>query len=425
MPFSRRGGHWAAVVAVLAFGLQIAAVAHNPHKYEWDMRCYYYAERAFAAGLDPYVIESHRAVAEPGNNEEFHPFIYPPQTLIVFWPLGQLPYRWAFYLDLLFDITTLTTLLWAGSLWLGDRVRRHWYLLLAPFAFNGAMAWCLRTGNVALFESALLTGGLLAFARQRWATFVACTTAAATFKLLPIVLLALLVPSRAPRKVLLLSSGLGVIVIVNVLGRVLAPGLFAEFLSHTPPIGSLRGPIDESLASAIVDVFALAHPGSPRFWPLAVYTVAACAGASATVLGVWRLVTRGAPEHHFVRLVVLAYLAFCPRLLGYSFSLAVAPVVSVIIEGSPWRRWWMGFAMIFATAYISRFVLHQPDIRSPTWLMLPWDYLGSLTVLAAWGMAARAALRHDGASDASHAEGRSFLSGLLGSGRGGLEARSG
>ena len=407
-----RRKHLALLLCVSAFALQVAAIACNPQRYEWDMRAYYYAPRALALGLNPYDLPSLRAVSMPEHAADLQPFIYPPQTLLLFWPLSHLGYGGAFYGYLVFQCLSLAALVWAGVRWL-PAPARVWYLLLAPLAFDGALAAGLRTGNVALFEAALLALAAVALAERRWWIFGGLVSVAATFKLVPVVFFLFLLPLKVPRKWAVMAGGAALALLPVVAAFLLVPDLFASFLAHSPAIGNHRAPIDRSLASALRDVLPMTASARSHHALQLAYLALAFGGAAATALTARGLVARGAAEHHIVRLLMLAYIAFSPRLLGYTFALAIAPAVSITVDGPRWRRWSLVAGIALPAAYISRFLFHHPDERPAMSLLgLVWDYWGELAVLAAWAAATFDALtgRPSHADPGSNTEGWSATS---------------
>ena len=377
------------------FALQLAVIATNPFKYQWDMRSYLYAPRAVEVGLDPYELDSLRTVAPDSglHSDELHPFYYPPQELAAFWPLSRLGYRSAFYSYLAFQILVLAALLWFGKKWLAERAESQAFLALAPLLFGGAIATCLRSGNIALLESCLLTAALWALSTNRWLLFAALVAVAANFKVIPIALLVLLVAACRPPKWIHALAGLGIFALPFVAAYVGQHALFEAFLSHSPRIGSGRAPIDLSLACLLHDRSVLAGGAADGGVALLVYVALALAMVAVTALGILRLRSRGGHEKEIAALTVLAYVTVSPRLLPYSLALAAAPVVRVTMSSGRWSRWLMFAALVLPTAYISRYIFHEPDLRPPTsTLKLVWEYWSWFVVAAAWLIALRRAL---------------------------------
>src|SRR5262245_39897206 len=159
----------------------------------WDFRTFYFAATAAARGLNPYDASAVSAVA----GEEQFPYIYPPATLVFFYPFSRLGVQHAtlLWLGLKLGLAIALLLLWRRS-FLGTT---GWIALLAVtlFGFNGSLLMDLRSGNISVLEQLALWLGFAAYCEGRRWRFAVLVSIASAFKLFPAAFLALLlVPLR-------------------------------------------------------------------------------------------------------------------------------------------------------------------------------------------------------------------------------------
>jgi hypothetical protein len=174
----------------------IEFVAKNV-RLQWDFRVYRAAAQTALHGLDPYLVENLRAVAQRPIEL---PFVYPAVALLLFLPLAALPSAAALWVWIGFKTAILVALVWVWRQWFLRSTNALALVLVAVFGFNAAALWDLRSGNVALIEIGLLWVGLTAYVRGHRTVFGVLIVVAAVFKLLPIAFLALLLVPAPPER---------------------------------------------------------------------------------------------------------------------------------------------------------------------------------------------------------------------------------
>lgn len=307
-------------------------VALRPDDFQWDLKPFYYAERAFAQGLDPYPLASlHRAGAEPSM---LFAFRYPLVTLALWWPLAGLNYLTAYYLWLVVKLSALAALIW---LW-----RRHFvpdvdpllFGALLVFGFNGALCEDLRAGNKIPFEQLALWSGLLCFLRGRYAWFAVLVALAAVFNLLPALLLGLLlfVPGPLSRRLGSIGLGLAVLAILVLGPYARHPELLPSYLGSISGVREV-GSINPCALAFLDDLperldrakFLVRSPWTiPAIW--SVY-FAAIAGFGLCALR--RFAARG-DRYGLVMVALVLYAVAMPRFKDYAYVLLLLPALWAI-----------------------------------------------------------------------------------------------
>jgi len=146
--------------ALLLVAVVVLRVAVLATRLQWDFRVYHAAARAALAGLDPYSLAALGAAA--GRPIQL-PFLYPPSGLVVFLPFAGLSFATAAAIWVGLKVLVLGGLVdLVRRTWLPG-VDRVWIALVVVFGGAASAPIDLRSGNVALFETALLAAGPAAF----------------------------------------------------------------------------------------------------------------------------------------------------------------------------------------------------------------------------------------------------------------------
>lgn len=329
---SRRRKLAYALVA-LAWGWVFAVVWSGPGTHQFDFKTYYCAARVHELGQDPYVIANIRAV---GGNPHLLGFYYPPAALQLLRPLGALDYTAAHRIWVLLKALAVVVLL---IVWKREFLPRGDGLLLfagALLLFNGAMLWDIKTGNITVFEQLFLWAGLAFLARGRATAFVACVVIASLAKLLPAAFLLLLFLPRLRSRANTLRFAAGVAALAAVtLGPFAANpeqldtwlrGLFSQHprLEFNP---SILGITDEFAHLPGLE-FASAGPAK---WAVVVAYYAAFVVVSRAFL---RRVLGGPSLSTAILMAALAYALLAPRLIVYSYAVAIVPVLALLVPAA-------------------------------------------------------------------------------------------
>lgn len=327
----RKAIAWLLVVAVVALcAAYVAMGASNP----WDFVTYYYAGLAARNGADPYSLEALSALA--GRQLEL-PYLYPPFTLALFYPLTYLPLAEASRIWLLFQSVLLLTLLWLWSRRFLMQVPVAWFLVVTLLGFNAAVLWGLRTGNLTLVEATFLWLGFYAYARGKLIAAAVLITLAGAFKLLPLAFLALipLGPGRPIRKLAAIGLGVGVLALLlsataELTGRWIS-ALGAEPLLRAP--GGEINPNTPTLIANILSGVGVAAE-TQRWVAPALYAAVVALVLTASRASFCHLAAVGS-RSGLVVLGTLVWLLLSPRVMVYTFVLAVAPSLYVLWRLAP------------------------------------------------------------------------------------------
>ena len=179
-----------ALALIMAIGLAVNLSRKNAlQEVQWDFKIFYFAAQAGRLGLDPYEIDNLRQVS--GQQIEL-PFVYPPLTVWLFKPFTLLSYPVASQVWLFLKLALLSglILLWRRHFIAGS-LNGLFYLFLL-FAFDAAIYWDFKAGNISLVEQLLLWMAFFLLLKRNGVGFGALVVLASTFKVITIVFLVLL-----------------------------------------------------------------------------------------------------------------------------------------------------------------------------------------------------------------------------------------
>ena len=322
---------WLPVVAVLALcGAYVAMGASNP----WDFVTYYYAGLAVRTGADPYSLEALSALA--GRQIEL-PYLYPPFTLALIYPLTYLPLAEASRVWLLFQSVLLLILLWMWSRRFLAQVPVPWLLVVTLLGFNAAALWGLRTGNVVLIETTLLWLGFSAYARGKLIAAAMLISLAGTFKLLPLAFFALIAlgPGRPVRKLVAIGLGAGMVALLLSATAGLT-GRWTSAIGAEPLLRAPGGEINPNTPALIANILSGAGASAEvqQWIAPAFYAAVAALVLTASRTSFRHLAAVGSRQGLIV-LGTLVWLLLSPRVMVYTFVLAVAPSLYVLWRLAP------------------------------------------------------------------------------------------
>jgi hypothetical protein len=207
-------------------------------------------------------------------------------------------------------------------------------LVIGFFAFQSAVSWDVRSGNVCSIEQLLLWSGFACLAAGVPIAFALLVTAASLFKLtLAAFLFLLLLPSARRRSsVLILVSSLAVLAAVTGLSFAGHPGYFRDFLksaSMTP--GDLKNnPCVLGVATELGRRYPLL--ASPFFtWGLwLLFGVSVLFAGRRLIAGA----LRSASIPFAIMIACFVYALVVPRFMLYSYMLLIVPVLSVVLPAA-------------------------------------------------------------------------------------------
>ena len=317
----RRAG-WATVLA-LAFSLSFAAfhfidVGTAPAQYQWDLKTYYYAGKACEADLSPYKKSNLGKMA--GRRIGLR-FFYPPVVLPVVRALAFLTLNQAYALFLLLKAVALAFLVGLWATVFIERGLRPWFFIFAAIAFDATAFIDVRTGNVSIFEQALIWSAMALLVRGRTRSYCALIVLVATAKLHPLLFLVLPPILYGKSKWKESVAFAAAFVAVQVASVAIWPELYRDFLANFSGLGE-TGMVNPCIFSVMKDVGArMAFPDS---FPFLAYEFIALAIVVSYYLVRQRL-GRDAGNVVQAALFTLACALILPRFKDYSYLLLIAP----------------------------------------------------------------------------------------------------
>ena len=154
------------IVAPLGWAMFYAVFARFPGQ---DWVVFHTAAQRFFAGDLGLLLEPHRFTAEINRSHaawlgaplEFHPWVDPPPSLLLFLPFGLLPYMVSYWSFLALSAAAMVSALWP---WAPTARRRA--LLFAGVALSPFTAFNIGAGQLGFMITALLVGGVWLMPRR-------------------------------------------------------------------------------------------------------------------------------------------------------------------------------------------------------------------------------------------------------------------
>jgi hypothetical protein len=320
---------------LLVYGGACAYFVLTPD-YQWDYRMKYLSAEAYAKGVNPY---DTTAVIKAAGDPDGLVYDYPPLTLKIFALFNGFDYASAARLYLVLKCAMLAVLLviWRNLFFDGQTDIAFWLLCL--LGFNATIFLDVRAGNISVFEQVGIWLAFYFYTRRNLLLFCALIVLVASFKLLPIAFLALLIFSEDRKKYAYLAGAAAAFGFIGWLSYTANPAYFRSFINigvHTS--AECGGIIDPSLGCFFVDISSnsgeiLAYKllgQLPLHW--LAYAVAATAIVYAGLPSMMR--TMRSQEREREKLLVyqacLVYALVCPRFKDYSYILLIPPAYYIM-----------------------------------------------------------------------------------------------
>jgi len=369
---------WLFLAGMLYLLAVVVDISMHPAQFQWDFKTYYYAAKAYRAGLDPYYLRSLSQVA--GRTIGF-PFAYPPATLILLQPLLKLDYSTAYTFYLGLKILAFATLFYLWNRRLLALPLSGMLLVFTLVGFGGAALVDLTAGNISIFEQLFLWGGFLAILRQKSGLAGIALLFASLFKLLPILFLPLLFLSEDKHRVRnFLLTGAAFVLVFGAMTLTM-PGLTGSFLSVASKLDSrgIKNPAILALLRDIAEALTSHGVRVPDHTPTVLYALLALA-----ILGLsWRAFRRHSKANR-LEIITFACLVFAlciPRMKDYSYLLVVLPAyVFVFREGYAVNAGWILLLFSLSQRYTVPFGF------APAAANLFWNYYPLFCLGLLWAM---------------------------------------
>jgi len=331
---------WLRVVLIAAAVFYAVVVYYRPALedglnggHQWDFGTYYQAARLAAEGGDPYL-------AHERYNFK-HPYTYPPYTVKLFAPFVSMDLHEARQTFFILKLAVLGALALLWALLLIRNVEGAFLLLLvAAYGFHKSLLVELESGNVNLFEIALIWGGVGAFARRKPVLFALCILAAALCKFWPFLLIGMLLFFEDRRSRIVFIAACLAFFALNFGSYLFDPEQFARFA--------------ETSASRFEELELTGwNPSALSFFRFYRGELAAWSGwnlppfldyagwglfAFAVFAVYWETIVRRRSIREpmeFALFTLFAYALILPRFKDFSFVLLLAPAVYVLQRKVP------------------------------------------------------------------------------------------
>lgn len=387
------------MVAAVAAGVMVLGWAWGfRERVFWDFRLCYAAGWLYGQGQNPY--DNKLLFSIPALDP--FPFAYPLPIAALFLPLTKLAFPAASMIW--FSLTSLVLGLLVVLWWreFAGQGREPWIPLLALLVFNLAIPKALVTGNIVTLETGLLWAAFSVLAKGHLPAFAGLAVAAASFKLSPLVFLALpLVHPQTRRwKAVAVAAALFAVYLAVAYG--MAPAWFGDYRANVAlnvkewSQADVFNPSTYPMSRRLVSIFL---PGAPAGASLLV------AGAVYGVLGVavgwrsWRvarvLAGRSWAEagRPLILYATLVYALLTPRMSDYSYILVIP--AALYVAGTilrPPGSWWLIAGFLAPLPFVSFRDAGSGQV-SGDFTFGPWGYWSLLMAFVCWHIASRHYLR--------------------------------
>ncbi len=328
----RRGLRMLLVAGICGVGLMYAGFpqAFGPTE-QLDFQAYYYAEKVYEAGGDPY---DHAQVVHMADGAA-NALVYPPHSLLFFGLFSFDDVRTAKDVFLAVKLACLAALC---VLWTTCFVRegaRGWFLAFASLGYNACICRDLVVGNLSLIEQTPIWFALWALLRRRTWLFCVLIILAGQFKILPLCLLGLVLLTNVRGKWAYFLGSLVVCGLVAVGVYLSNPEMSRAYWRLILDVGIMEPggaihPCSRTLITGVVEKLMAAFPSLDAVRPKTVGLPIYVCYALAVLLVYLRAVRRGMDLRTMVFLGLVTYVLIAPRMKDYSYILVLVPTFELI-----------------------------------------------------------------------------------------------
>ena len=343
------------LIIVLILGYLIAIsirILRQPDHFQQDFRSYYYAADAYSRGLNPYDLNQISKIHE----DAIYSYCYPPYTLIFLRVLSAFDYVTSYRIFLILKLIILIFLiiLWERG-FLKTRLDLPLYILCI-FVFHSTIYRDLIAGNISIIEQCLLWFSFYLFTKRKLLGFCVLVIAAASFKIIfiPFVLLVLTL-ERKEKYLYLLFSGLGFI-ILHLVTYLFYPVMYAGFVRNIE--GLEAGMINLSSFDLVITGFRQFNQRtgiviSPLFqWGVYFLVIMIII---LFILKAFRILLRikyDEKEYIFIYLACIGYILILPFVMGYAYIILIVPTYFIIKKVENKKLWVALFGIILISSFL-------------------------------------------------------------------------
>ncbi|MBM3296496.1 MAG: DUF2029 domain-containing protein [Candidatus Aminicenantes bacterium] len=381
--------------------LLVAVARGIDERYQWDFKSHYCAAHVHKLGLNFYDEPYLRHYCSPDASQYYS---YTPLSIWFFRFFNLFPFGTAYYLFLALKALALAALFVVWIRVFLEKEADPGFFVFSLLAFNGALFLDLRAGNVSLLEQVGLWIGLAFLLKKKPALFSLCVVLVATFKVVPLVFLALLLFLGGKKKAWYFGGSLLVFAAVHGLSFVLNPFLGKEFIrvffSMLRETRGITNPSSFLWLQDIVESSSLSLFGgqAPRLLGFGIWA----AVAGLIVFLTWKAFSRlrkspgGDSAKAAIYLFCLAYALLMPRFKDYSYVLLLVPAYFAL------KKYAAGMGRLFLFGLAALSVAENSSL--PGFQVVfgyLWNYIPLFTAAVFWGLYLRHAFRPPGAPSPS------------------------
>lgn len=307
---------------------------------QWDFMIYYYAGEAYNQGLNPYLLENLSAVS--GESFWLH-FAYPPVTLELFRFLPLLDFDTGHKVWLVLKIISMVILIFIWKRFFLKEISLFLIIPFMLFAFDSAVFWDLKSGNISIFEQLFLWLAFVAFLKDNNKLFIASILASSIFKFPMAFFMFLLLINGGDKKWYWLAGGMTCVAILAIANYMIKPDLFQSFLNNLHTLNERAEDFNYGMLAFWDDLY-LTINDTARL-PYRMSLVYASYGL--TVISVLLISIRGYFKLRMkneINLKIYTVLFFCltyaliiPRFKCYSFIILIPAFLYIIISFRTYR----------------------------------------------------------------------------------------
>jgi hypothetical protein len=359
----------------------------NSKNYFWDFKMYCLSTNCLNKNLNPYNTDD---LAKLGGIESNLPFAYPPLTLNFFKLFNFKNSEFAAILFMIFELLLFIFIIfiWRKILNIKNDILFYLFIFLA---FNSSVYLGLRAGNITMFVQFILWIGIYFYLKRKYVLFCAFTVLAATFKLMPITFLILLLFTNDRRKYVYFLLSSTTFIIYLALNYLVQPFLFVEFVKTSIGILDERRIINPVLFWFIKD-FLQQFLGNrlgldySKLIGIMLYVLIISLISIITFKSIRKMlkktnISSSDRELFLVFLFCFVYSFIMPRFKDYDYILLIAPTYFIIrhMDYIINPKYLLIFICLISATYVT-----LPGLKIIYFFM--WNYYPLFLALISWSL---------------------------------------
>jgi hypothetical protein len=365
----------------LYFVTLILHISANYTNYQWDFRTHRKAGEIFAAGKNPY--DADILMSQQGGD---FLYTYPPVTLFFYRLFTLTPYKIAFHVFLISKCILLFGLIYFWKREFLKQAAGPLFYLFCLLAFNSAVFRDFIAGNINLVEQVMIWLAFCFYLRHKLVLFCIFCLLAASFKMIPILFLVLLLLSDDKQKYIYFAGSAGAFLVYLLVQYIAAPELFSGFMRNALIVVGERGTIVPSTFTLLGDIIKWVSQNAGIVVPQAIQFFLFLLFVAAVIFFSYKAYRRvqhlNLEDKEIISLflVCLVYALIHPRFKDYAHMLLLPPAYYMIRN----TRFTPAVPFIFFLSIL----VYPPFIVPGTEIIFSffWKYYPLMIVYAIWGM---------------------------------------